>query len=237
MSARHWLLKTEPESFSITDLANSPGQTTFWDGVRNYQARNFMRDQMQVGDRVLFYHSNAEPPAVVGVAEVASEAYPDHTAWDPNHHHYDPASTKENPVWQMIDVRFVEAFDEPLGLDLLRLVAGLEAMELLRKGSRLSVQPVSVDEFRIVLALAHGELPRPAGKPAEKKGTTKKPSVKAVPKQSNAARHSGKKVAAGATGKLARPAPGKHAKAAKPATKKKPVAKAAKKAVAARKKK
>ncbi len=237
MPARHWLLKTEPESFSIADLANSPGQTTFWDGVRNYQARNFLRDQMQVGDRVLFYHSNAEPPAVVGVAEVASEAYPDHTAWDPNHHHYDPASTKENPVWQMVDVRFVEAFDEPLGLDLLRLVAGLEAMELLRKGSRLSVQPVSADEFRIVLALAHGELPRPAGKPAEKKGTNKKPAVKAVPKQLKAPRHSGKKVAAGAAGKLARPATGKHSKAAKPAVKKKPVAKAAKKAAALRKKK
>ncbi len=218
MSARHWLLKTEPESFSITDLAESPKQTTYWDGVRNYQARNFMRDQMQVGDRVLFYHSNAEPPAVVGVAEVVSEAYPDHTAWDPTNHHYDPASTRENPVWQMIDVRFVEAFAEPLSLDLLRQAAGLEEMELLRKGSRLSVQPVSAEEFRIVLELAHGGLARPAA-PA-RNPTKKKPVVNAVPK-TRAARPAAKKVAAKSAGKLARPKSAKHGAGSKTITKKK----------------
>jgi len=219
MSARYWLLKTEPESFSITDLAESPQQTTFWDGVRNYQARNFMRDQMQVGDRVLFYHSNAEPPAVVGVAQVASEAYPDHTAWDPTNHHYDPASTRENPVWQMIDVRFVEAFSEPLSLDLLRNVAGLEKMELLRKGSRLSVQPVSAEEFRIVLALAHGDLPRPAA------ASGKKPAAKVAPKKASA-RGAAKKVTARSAGKLA--SPKKSSVAAKKKAAKAPAVKKAK---------
>jgi predicted RNA-binding protein with PUA-like domain len=178
-----------------------------------------MRDQMQVGDRVLFYHSNAEPPAVVGVAEVVSEAYPDHTAWDPTNHHYDPASTRDNPVWQMIDVRFVEAFSEPLSLDLLRNVAGLEKMELLRKGSRLSVQPVSADEFRIVLALAHGEKPRPAV------ASAKKPAAKVAPKKVPA-RPAAKKVIASSAGKLT--SPKKSSVAAKKKATKAPAVKKAK---------
>ena len=151
---RMWLLKTEPTSFSIQDLAKSPRKTTCWDGVRNYQARNFMRDDMQEGDRVLFYHSNANPPAIVGTAVVVREAYPDHTAWDKNDHHYDPKASPENPIWQMVDIRLDTIFDEPLPLEELRKVSALKDMELLRKGSRLSVQPVKPKEFQAVLSLA-----------------------------------------------------------------------------------
>ncbi len=151
---KYWLLKTEPESFSIQDLQNAPDQTTFWDGVRNYQARNTLRDDMKVGDRVLFYHSNADPPAIVGTARVVREGYPDYTAWDESNHHYDPGSTPENPRWYMVDIQFEQAFDKPLGLHELKKVKSLAKMELLRKGSRLSVQPVTAAEFKQVLKLA-----------------------------------------------------------------------------------
>src|SRR5688572_30081072 len=154
-SRQYWLLKTEPESFSIDDLAASPQQTTCWDGVRNYQARNFIRDKMRVDDLVLFYHSSADPPAVVGTAVVASEAYPDHTAWDPRDHHYDPKATPDHPIWQMVDIRLQEIFPKPLSLDSLRGIPALANMELLRKGSRLSVQPVRKSEFDCILKLAH----------------------------------------------------------------------------------
>jgi predicted RNA-binding protein with PUA-like domain len=152
---KYWLLKSEPESFSIQDLAASPNQTTCWDGVRNYQARNFMRDEMRVGDRVLFYHSNASPPAIVGTAVVVREAYPDHTAWKKGDHHFDPKSSPENPIWQMVDIRLDEIFSQPQGLDALREVAALKDMELLRRGSRLSVQPVRKSEFDAILKRAH----------------------------------------------------------------------------------
>jgi predicted RNA-binding protein with PUA-like domain len=151
---KYWLVKTEPESFSIDDLAASPGQTTFWSGVRNYQARNFLRDEMRLGEQVLFYHSNADPPAVVGVAEVVREGYPDHTAWDEADDHFDPKSTPEKPVWFMVDLKFVQKFPRPLSLAELREVPALANMELLRTGSRLSVQPVTKSEFEAVLKLA-----------------------------------------------------------------------------------
>lgn len=151
---KYWLLKTEPESFSIQDLAAATNQTTCWDGVRNYQARNFMRDEMRVGDRVLFYHSNANPPAIVGTAKVVREAYPDPTAWNKVNHHFDPKASPENPIWQMVDIQLDEIFPRPLGLDELRKVAAVKNMELLRRGSRLSVQPVSKHEFDAVLKLA-----------------------------------------------------------------------------------
>ncbi|WP_254512964.1 EVE domain-containing protein [Anatilimnocola floriformis] len=151
---KYWLLKSEPESFSIQDLQKAPKQTTCWDGVRNYQARNFLRDEIKSGDRVLFYHSNANPPAIVGTAKVVKEGYPDLTAQDKKHHHYDPASTKENPRWYMIDIQLDQIFDKPLGLDELKKVKALAKMELLRKGSRLSVQPVTEEEFEEVLELA-----------------------------------------------------------------------------------
>ena len=151
---QYWLVKTEPESFSIDDLAACPQQTTCWSGVRNYQARNYMRDDMQVGDQVLFHHSNAEPPAIVGAAEVVRAGYPDHTSWDANDSHYDPGSTPLQPRWSMVDLKFVCKFVAPLGLPDLRDVAALKNMELLRKGSRLSVQPVTKAEFAAVLKLA-----------------------------------------------------------------------------------
>ena len=150
---QYWLLKSEPESFSIEDLAKSPKKTTCWDGVRNYQARNYMRE-MQIGDQIFFYHSNAAPTAIVGVAEVVKKSYPDQTALDPRDPHYDPKSTPDNPIWEMVDIQLVKKFDRPIALDELRSVDGLEKMELLRKGSRLSVQPVRPEEWKIINRLA-----------------------------------------------------------------------------------
>ncbi len=145
-------MKSEPEAFSIDDLARSPKKTTCWDGVRNYQARNFMRE-MEVGDQVFFYHSGGTP-CIVGVAEVVKKAYPDHTALDPNDNHYDPKATPANPIWEMVDIKFTRKFDEPLTLEDLRDLKGLEKMELLRRGSRLSVQTVTAGEWKIVNNLA-----------------------------------------------------------------------------------
>ena len=146
-------MKSEPEAFSIQDLKRERRQTTSWDGVRNYQARNFMRE-MKVGDRVLFYHSNADPPAVVGIAEVVRVAYPDPTAFDPDDAHYDRKSTPQHPIWDMVDIRLVRIFPEPLPLDVLRHEPRLKQMVLLQKGSRLSVQPVRESEWNTILHLA-----------------------------------------------------------------------------------
>jgi predicted RNA-binding protein with PUA-like domain len=150
---RYWLVKSEPDCFSIHHLAKSPGQTTFWDGVRNYQARNFMRE-MKRGDGVLFYHSSTEPMAIVGTAAVVREAYPDHTALDSLNDHFDPKATAENPIWEMVDLKLSRIFDRPLTISELRGVKALSKMELLRQGSRLSVQPVTEQEWKTVLALA-----------------------------------------------------------------------------------
>jgi predicted RNA-binding protein with PUA-like domain len=149
----YWLMKSEPGAFSIDDLAKAPKQTTCWDGVRNYQARNFMR-AMAVGDLVLFYHSNAEPPAIAGTAEVVRTAYPDDTQFDKRSHHYDPASTKTAPRWDMVDIKYRERFIPSLSLDRLRQEPKLKNMVLLRKGSRLSVQPVTESEWAVILTLA-----------------------------------------------------------------------------------
>jgi predicted RNA-binding protein with PUA-like domain len=153
VARRYWLMKSEPTAFSIQDLADAKGRTTQWDGVRNYQARNYMR-AMRVGDQALFYHSNADPPSAVGIVRVVREAYPDHTAFDPANSHYDPSSTPAKPLWDMVDIQLVRVFARPLSLDLLRKQPGLRAMELLRKGSRLSVQPVSRQEWQTILKLA-----------------------------------------------------------------------------------
>jgi len=150
---KYWLMKTEPGCFSIDDLAALPAQTTSWDGVRNYQARNFMRDEMDIGDQVLFYHSVTNP-SVAGVAKVVRESYPDHTAWDPQDRHFDPRSTQEKPLWFMVDIQFVEKFATPVTLAALRGIKGLEKMELLKKGSRLSVMPVTREEFEIICDMA-----------------------------------------------------------------------------------
>ncbi|MCL1940020.1 MAG: EVE domain-containing protein [Desulfovibrionaceae bacterium] len=149
----YWLMKTEPGCFSIDDLAAAPGQTTMWDGVRNYQARNFMRDAMRPGDQVLFYHS-VKDPAIVGLAEVVGKAYPDPTQWDPENRHFDPSSPADDPRWYVVDVHLTRKFARPVPLSLLRQQPELQEMELLRKGSRLSVQPVRSQEFAAVLALA-----------------------------------------------------------------------------------
>jgi predicted RNA-binding protein with PUA-like domain len=156
---RHWLVKSEPSVFSFDDLVASPGRTTGWEGVRNYQARNFMRDDMKVGDLVFFYHSSAEPPAIVGIAEVAREAYVDRTALDPADPHFDPKSKADAPVWMMVDLRAVEPLARPLGLAELRGVTGLDKMVLLQKGSRLSVQPVTPNEWEIVYRLGMRKAP------------------------------------------------------------------------------
>jgi predicted RNA-binding protein with PUA-like domain len=147
-----WLMKSEPDAFSLADLKRKG--TTSWDGVRNYQARNFMR-AMQVGDRVLFYHSNAKPSGLVGLAEVCRLAYPDHTQFDPTSDYYDPAATKDAPRWWMVDVRFVRAFPRVLALDELRAVPDLADM-LLFSRSRLSVQPVEDRHVAVILGMAGG---------------------------------------------------------------------------------
>jgi predicted RNA-binding protein with PUA-like domain len=153
MPKRYWLLKSEPASFSIQDLAQAKRQTTCWDGVRNYQARNFMR-AMQPGELAFYYHSNTVPPCLVGIVEIAQAAYPDHTQFDPADKHYDPKSKLSSPTWEMVDVKLVEIFPRPLTLDELREVPALEGMELLRRGSRLSVQPVSPDQWKTIVKLA-----------------------------------------------------------------------------------
>ena len=150
----YWLLKTEPSTFSYADIAKAPGATTGWDGVRNYQARNYLRDSMKIGDGVFIYHSNAEPPAIVGVAEVAREGYPDATQFDSRHDHFDPGAKLENPPWIQIDVRAKQLLPRPLSLPELREIPGLSRMVLLQKGSRLSVQPVAAAEWAIILKAA-----------------------------------------------------------------------------------
>ncbi|AHE67917.1 EVE domain-containing protein [Legionella oakridgensis] len=146
----YWLMKSEPSCFSIDDLQNAPKQTTPWDGVRNYQARNFMRDQMNIGDLVFFYHSNCNPPGIVGIAEIVSSAYPDYTAFDPNSEHPDPNSTPEHPRWFMVDIRFKEKFPEIIPLNTLKYHPELGSMPLLRKGNRLSVMPVSAQAWNFI---------------------------------------------------------------------------------------
>jgi len=157
----HWLIKSEPDVFSIHDLAKTKGKTTHWEGVRNYQARNFLR-AMRTGDLVLYYHSNAEPSAVAGIVEVVREAYPDPTAWNPTSDYHDPKASPQNPVWSMVDVKLVEVFARELPLEELRTVKALAGMELLRRGSRLSVQPVTAVQFRTIRTLASK---RPAARP------------------------------------------------------------------------
>ena len=154
MPKRYWLMKCEPDAYSIDDLARD-GKTS-WEGVRNYQARNFMRDDMQVGDGVLFYASNAKPSGVSGLATIVRAGYPDHTAWTKGHHYFDTASDPDDPTWYMVDVGFVERFDDVVSLDTLKQTKGLEKMMVTQKGSRLSVQPVTRAEYDIVVRLGRG---------------------------------------------------------------------------------
>lgn len=149
---RHWLMKTEADCFPITELERV--RKTGWDGVRNYQARNYMMEEMNVGDLVLFYHSNAFPSGVAGIARVCKSAHPDQTAWDPYDQHYDPASSPENPRWYMVDVEFVEKFPKVFSLQQMREIPELAEMLVLRKGQRLSVMPVDPEHYRIVVEAA-----------------------------------------------------------------------------------
>ncbi|WP_165174544.1 EVE domain-containing protein [Desulfovibrio sp. ZJ369] len=149
---QYWLFKTEPGCFSWQDLENSPDRTTSWDGVRNYQARNFMR-AMRVGERAFFYHSGKHP-AIVGIVEVARPAYADHTAQDPENRHFDPKASPEKPIWEMVDVRALCALPKPLSRRELAACPQLAGMELMKKGSRLSVQPVTAAAFTFICALA-----------------------------------------------------------------------------------
>ena len=151
---KHWLMKSEPDVYSIDDLERDG--KTFWEGVRNYQARNFMRDEMRPGDPVLFYHSNADPPGVAGVARVASAGYPDPAARDPRSDYFDPKASDADPRWFMVDVEFAEVFPRFVSLDDLRAAPGLEKMLVINK-SRLSVQPVTPEEFAIVVRLGRGK--------------------------------------------------------------------------------
>lgn len=146
----YWLFKSEPEVFSIEDLEKAPKKTTHWDGVRNYQARNYLRDSIKSGDMVLFYHSNADPSAIAGIAEVVREGYPDASAFDKKDDHYDEKSDPKNPTWYMVDVRHVKTFSRVLPLDELRKIPELKDMVLLQKGSRLSIQPVSEKEWKAI---------------------------------------------------------------------------------------
>ena len=152
MSRRYWLVKSEPDVYSIDHLAEEG--TAEWDGVRNYQARNFMRDDMKVGDQVLYYHSNTKPPGIVGLARVCRESYPDHTSWDPDSGYFDTKSTPESPRWFMVDLEFVEKFAEPITLAELKADPALEGMLVTKKGQRLSVQPVDKEHFEHIVAIA-----------------------------------------------------------------------------------
>lgn len=153
MAKSYWLIKTDPGEFSIKDLRKSKNQTTYWNGVRNYQARNFMRDEMKKGDRVLLYHSNAEPNAVVGICEITREGYPDHTQFDPDDIHFFPSAKEEDPTWFMVDVKYVKEFRREVTLEEIKENPRLKNMKLVQKGNRLSVMPVSKEEFDEVLRM------------------------------------------------------------------------------------
>jgi predicted RNA-binding protein with PUA-like domain len=150
---RYWLFKTEPGCFSFDELKNCPEMTEHWDGVRNFQARNLLRDEVQVGDGVLFYHSSIPEPAVVGIAEVVRAGYPDWTARDPGSEHFDPKASSDNPIWYMVDVRYVRPLPRPVTLAELKACPDLAGMVLLSR-SRLSVQPVTEDEWRTVMGMS-----------------------------------------------------------------------------------
>lgn len=153
MPKRYWLFKSEPDVFSFQDLKNSPSQTTEWEGVRNYQARNLLRDEIQIGDELFFYHSRQSPMHIAGIAKVVRDAHPDRHQFDPRSKYFDPKSDPSNPTWVLVDVAFHRDFKRPVTLEELKSTPGLENMMLLRKGARLSIQPVSPEEWKVVIAL------------------------------------------------------------------------------------
>jgi predicted RNA-binding protein with PUA-like domain len=150
----YWLFKSEPSAYSFDDLLAEPDQTTGWDGVRNYQARNYLRDSIKVRDGVLLYHSSADPPSIAGIAEVVKAGHPDPTAFDPKAQHFDAKSDPSDPTWFQVSIKAIRPIDPPLSLPFLNTIPALSGMELLRKGSRLSVQPVTQKEWKTILSLA-----------------------------------------------------------------------------------
>lgn len=154
MAKNYWLLKTEPTTFSITDLQKAPKKTTHWEGVRNYQARNFLRDQIQKGDEVFFYHSSTDIPAIMGTAQVVKKGYPDPSQFDSKSKYYDASSDPANPRWFVVDIKHQQTFSQPVSIQLLRQLPELSKMKLLQKGMRLSVQPVTESEWKAILNLA-----------------------------------------------------------------------------------
>lgn len=151
---KHWLFKSEPETFSIDHLIKCPKQTTHWDGVRNFQVRNILRDEMEVGDQAFFYHSNCVPPGIVGIIEIVKKGYPDFNAWDPKSKYYDPKSTPQKPLWYMVDVKFVKKFDRIISLNELKKYPELSNMLVVRKGNRLSITPVNPGEWKFITQLS-----------------------------------------------------------------------------------
>lgn len=145
-------MKSEPDEFSIDDLQNMPEQTEHWDGVRNYQARNMMRDDMKIGDQIFFYHSNCTEPGIVGVMEVVREAYPDFLAFDPEDKHFDPKSDPDNPRWFMVDIRFMKKFKRNISLRELKQKPELVELVLVKRGNRLSIMPVTADQWAFILS-------------------------------------------------------------------------------------
>ena len=150
----YWLMKSEPDTFSIEDLCRRPGCTEHWDGVRNYQARNMMRDQMKLDDQVFFYHSNCEEPGIVGIMQVVREGYPDYLAFDSADPHFDPKSTPDNPRWYMVDVKYVRHLPRTITLKELKEKTELADLALIRRGNRLSIMPVTKEQWDFILSLA-----------------------------------------------------------------------------------
>lgn len=150
---KYWLMKSEPDVYSIDDLAKEKNKITYWDGVRNYQARNYLRDEMKIGDQVIFYHSNSEPPGAAGICEVVKEGYPDFTAFDPEDPHYDPKSKKDNPAWIMVDVKLIKKFSRFVSINEMRENKKLVNMQLLQRGNRLSVMPLTKTEFDTIVGI------------------------------------------------------------------------------------
>ena len=154
MARRYWLFKSEPSSFGVDDLLWAPGRTTCWEGVRNYQARNLLRDNVKKGDGVFFYHSGARPSGVAGVCVVTRSGYPDDSAQDRGSQYYDPRATVENPIWYMVDIRLDQKYPNVVPLSLIKRTPGLEDMALCQKGNRLSIQPVALPEWKLIQELA-----------------------------------------------------------------------------------
>lgn len=149
----YWLMKSEPDCFSLENLKKAKNQISSWDGVRNYQARNMLRDQMKVGDLAFFYYSSCTPPGIAGIIKIVKAGYPDFTAMDPNSDHFDAKSSPDNPIWFMVDVQFVKQFSQLISLEELKKHPALSGMRLLMKGNRLSVMPVEKEHWDIILSL------------------------------------------------------------------------------------